>query len=705
MTGPGGKSPPLRNVTLAIAASLRAAVWIGAIVALEAAARIYFDPSLSDSRLDALAFSVWGVAAGAGAGLGLGFLSGIVLAPALGATAAAAWSVLLLAFGRPLAALLDTLTGRTAAGWIAFVVGIAAASAVVFFAPTFTPADRGRGKRGGRLGWLVPIAAVALVLGISGARVAVARTKDSSGASPSLLLVTVDTLRADAIAAFREGRAVPPGLERARTPRLDKLASESVVFTQATTPLPKTPQAIASMMTGTYPGSHGLRDLFSALDRSSLTAAEVLRSEGWATRAVVTNLLVGRGSGIGQGFDRYHDKDGLRSQVKALAVVDMAARLAPSAVTWTLNRFPSLRSGREDATETTDRAIRELARLSGRPYFLWVHYLDPHWTYWAPQPYRDEADTAAEASFTLYDDVRRGSLPIGEMIHHNRMDPADVARVRSLYAGEVAYMDAQVGRLVDAALSLPQAGSTLVVFTADHGESLGEHDYFFSHGDLVDEPGMRVPLIVRLPGGKTRAIIGAPVSLVDVMPTFLELMGAPIPSRIQGRSLGPMIHGEMNAAYENSQNHMVFGESDLSYLGTNPWPTIPGEAGKLRSVWAGRYKLVRIPHDHDRARALDPELGSGSAGRVNAFGFEEATRLGGSSPDVVRLFDLASDPSELDDIAGKEPERTAEMGRALDAWLSTMAGRESAERSGSRELLEGLKSLGYVDPGKEKERP
>jgi arylsulfatase A-like enzyme len=362
------------------------------------------------------------------------------------------------------------------------------------------------------------------------------------------------------------------------------------------------------------------------------------------------------------------------------------------------NAFPSLRLGHENASETTDRAIEMLQETSGGTFFLWVHYLDPHWTYWAPEPYRSAADTEPGAPFTLYDDVRSGRLPIGKMIHHNEMAAPELERVRSLYAGEVAYVDAEVGRLVDAALVGPRAGSTYIVFTSDHGESVGEQGYFFSHGDLVNEASIRVPMIIRPPGGAVRRSVATPASLVDLAPTLLELAGASIPSKVQGTSLARLMTPS-EAGESAARPHPIFGESDLSYLSENPLPTIPGEAGKLRFIRTGPYKLVRVPRDHAAARRLDPALGSASAGRRNSLGFEEATRLGPSAPDLVSLYDLSTDPGETRDLSAEEPERLAAMLHALDGWLSAFSGLPGSERTGSQELLDGLRSLGYVDPG------
>ncbi len=699
MSSLGGDAPyHPRFFFQAVAASWRASVYMGAAGAVEAACRLAADPSLYDSRIDALVYAGAAVVVAWAFGLIVGFLAALVLITRWGEVAASLWPATFALTVWPLALLLEPLLGRRPGAWLAVPLAVGASVAVVAGASSFTPADglilRPRERRRRRR-YLIPILIPVLVLLWLGGRLVLDRRRPPDGAR-SLLLITVDTLRADALGSFRDGRPIPAGLERARTERLDALAGQSWTFTEASTPIPKTPQAIASLMTGNYPGRHGLRDLFSGLDRSSLTIAEILRSRGWRTRAVVTNMLIGRGSGLEQGFDRYYDKDGLRPQIKRLAVADLAARIWPPAVTWTMNRFPSLRMGSETARETTDRAIRVLREGRGRPYFLWVHYLDPHWTYWPPEPYRSEADTAPGTPLTLYDDIKEGRLKIGEVIHRNRMSEEEVRRVNALYAGEVTYNDQEIGRLVDEALNGRGGGKTLVIFTSDHGESLGEHGYFFSHGDLVNEPSMRIPLIVRPPRGVAGVQVRAPVSLVDLMPTALEMLGPVVPSGIDGQSILPLIGSEA-ASGETSATRPLFGESDLSYLKENPHPSIPGEAGKIRFIRSGPYKLVRKPRDHDNARRFDPDLGSGNEGRVTIFGFGEATELKASAPDEVLLYNLDEDPAETTDVSETDPRLTAAMTAALDRWLLQALEGSASARDASEELLDALRSLGYVD--------
>ena len=629
----------MRRLALITRAAMAGGLVLAAAGSIEGTVRLWWDPSLRDCRGDAFQFVCWGIAINA--------LLGAILGAAYG-----------------------------------LIRGM--------FAP-------GAGGRHSRLTpvvlccvALIPIVACAVFFGrLMGGKAAPA---DAS----SIVLITVDTLRADALDVFRNGGTVPAGLERARTPHLNKFAGGSWVFLDASTPIPKTPQAISSLMTGNYPGRHGLRNLFETLGADNVTLAEILREHGWTTHAVITNGLIDRPSGIGQGFDVYRPRDGLRAAVKSYLVVQLCARLSPRGVRFILNRFPALRITAETASAVTDRAVAALDELSGRPYFLWVHYLDPHWPYQPPEPWMGQTDTMPAAPLTIYDDLRTGKVNIGEMIHDNKMPPAEVERLASLYAGETNYLDGEVGRLIEAVGSSAGSSSTIIVFTSDHGESLGEHRYYFSHGDQVYQPSMRVPLIIQVPGAGARTI-ESPVGLADITPTILDLARIPLPSELDGVSILPRVTPETAAAHAGDAHGFLFGESDISYLKENPWVTIPGEAGKVRYVRQGPWKLVRYPRDIAAARRFDETLGTVNEGLVTPLGSNETTKLGVSSPDIIELFDLGADPSELNDLSKKEAARATAMTHALDAWLISRLAPAGSQRPDEKELLEQLKSLGYVN--------
>src|SRR5260221_2167888 len=159
---------------------------------------------------------------------------------------------------------------------------------------------------------------------------------------PNVLLITIDTLRADHLGCYGYGKPT--------SPRIDRLALEGALFTRVTTSLPRTTQSLASILTGRFPKGHGARGLFSSLSSTNLTLAEILREQGYATGAVVSNLFLRPGRGFEQGFASYDN--------------------------------PPSRFDCDSAGQVSEEAIRWLRRLpSGKRWFLWVHYLDPHWTY------------------------------------------------------------------------------------------------------------------------------------------------------------------------------------------------------------------------------------------------------------------------------------------------------------------------------------
>jgi len=680
-------------VKLALRTALWAALLMAAAGAVEVVIRLMGRPPvIYDSRVDAVAFAWWGIGLGAAYGLAAGLLAGALLGRRLGVALAALV---------PLPTLLASWGGAVGAeGGIGILPGAWIMTAFVTLVVLMTAALMPARTRSARIPWWIAPLLVLVMLAVPAwlqARVMFFSARPPEDAR-NVLLITIDTLRADALGAFREGLPLPAGLERSATPALDALAAGSYGFLDAFSPVPKTPQAIASLMTGNYSYRHGFESLFSTLPWSNRTLAEALRGAGWTTAAVLTNGLIDRGSGIGQGFDIYRNRLGIRPGVKHLLLLDLLARLWPRAATTLLNRFDATRPFPELADTTTNRAIDMLRRVENRPFFLWVHYLDPHWTYDPPEPFRAQVDPSPGEPIAVYDDIDAGRVKIGDVIHHNAMPPEEVERLNALYAGEVRFLDDQLKRLLDAVAASPAASRTLIVVTADHGESLGEHDYWFSHGDRVYQPSLHVPLIIHLPGQEKGRRILEPVSLIDIAPTLLDMFGLGDHAGHDGRSLAGLLVPGGDAPAEDAEPHELYAESDLSYLPQNPLPTIPGEAGKLRAMRLGRYKLILVPHDHARARRLDPGLGARDAGKRTVLGFKERTTLGPSAPDVYELYDLREDPGETRDLSTVEPELTRLLADRLDAFLRNAIGDASSDRKKKdKDLLETLKSLGYIE--------
>jgi arylsulfatase A-like enzyme len=305
-------------------------------------------------------------------------------------------------------------------------------------------------------------------------------------ARPNLLLITVDTLRADHLGCY--------GYRRDTSPRIDALAREGTRFATAITAAPVTLTSHASILTSTYPSAHGLLGNQHYLIEGArlTTAAEILRPLGYRTGAFVSASILSHRYGLADGFDIYEDSFDLQAG---------AAR----------------RRGRQ----TVDLALAWLRRAKGGPFFLWLHLFDPHGEYDPPEPYRSLV------------------LPKRRAKHQSAREPSK----QMLYDGEIRYADAQVGRMLDHLQASGMAPRTLVILTADHGQGLGQHGIEGHIRSLFDEVA-RVPLILRCPGrvpaGK---VVGGQVRTIDILPTALELMGVERRVQFDGRSLAPLLQG------------------------------------------------------------------------------------------------------------------------------------------------------------------
>jgi len=338
---------------------------------------------------------------------------------------------------------------------------------------------------------------------------------------PNLLLIAVDTLRADHLGAY--------GYARPTSPSLDRFMNGAVVFEDAQATSSWTLTSFASLFTGLLPSAHGCTTYGSALDASFRTLAEILGEAGFDTAAVVSHVFLGPKHGLPQGFAHFES---------------------------TVARYDAAESNQAVSSPVvTDRALDWLAtrRRDDAPFFLFVHYFDPH------APYRKHAG-------------------ITERFGNDE---------RSRYDGEIAFTDAHVGRLLDGLANVPGSEHTVVVFTSDHGEEFGEHGGA-RHGSSLYQEVMRVPLAIAAPGIPPRRVPD-PVSGVDVLPTLLDLLGLPAPREpIAGRSLVPALLGDPLSGAP------VLGELRLK-------PLFPADALLL-----GRWKLVEGVTTPRLGRNIDP---------------------------------------------------------------------------------------------------
>jgi arylsulfatase A-like enzyme len=458
----------------------------------------------------------------------------------------------------------------------------------------------GRRHPGARWPGSFAVAFAVAVLGCSGEPEEHRRSAEGAGPPSSttstrlnVLLITLDTLRADALGAYDASRR--------NSPNIDRLAAEGVLFEQAVTSSPSTLPSHSSIMTGKQPYAHGVRSNNGyVLAEENVTLAERLRDAGYVTAAEVAAPVISLRTQLNQGFDRYTDSGSFEARLKRVSI-DQG------------DSWESRELEERDGSDITRRAIEFLGKQRDETFFLWLHYFDPHVPY-APPP------------------------------EFARRFP------ESRYHAEVAYADHQVGRVIAELERLGLAEHTLVVVTNDHGEGLGEHDET-THAYLVYNTTIRAPLILwgppDLPRGQR---IDTLVRSVDIAPTVLDWLGLPALEQVQGRSLRPLILGEflegdLTGYGESIEAFATFGASPLRYVRVGRWKYIHKVVPELFDVLGDgsesinrasgepeivarlrerlRELLVEVQAVHGSEVAIDPDV----LAQLGALGY-----VGSSSP-------------------------------------------------------------------------
>ncbi len=352
----------------------------------------------------------------------------------------------------------------------------------------------------------------------------------SAGDRPNLLLITLDTLRADRLGSY--------GYDAAQTPHLDALAERGLRFERATTVMPLTLPAHSSLMTGTFPAYHGVRDNGGFyLGEEQQTLAETLRDTGYRTGGFIGAFVLDSRWGIAQGFDHYFDDFDL-TEFGDTAGMDAIQRPGEVVV--------------DRAVEWLDAEGQAGVRRS--PFLCWVHLYDPHTPYDAPEPFR--------SSFPA---TRSGA-----------------------YDAEIASTDAQVGRLLDTLEAAGRLDNTVVVVASDHGEMLGEHSEI-THGFFIYDGAVRIPLMIAGPGIPA-AVIDESVRIIDVLPTVLGLLGVEPPTVVQGADLMPLARGERLRLVAHSESWFPryhYGWSELQSI----------QDGRYKLIKAPRRELYDLERD------------------------------------------------------------------------------------------------------------
>jgi arylsulfatase A-like enzyme len=423
----------------------------------------------------------------------------------------------------------------------------------------------------------------------------------------NVLFVVVDTLRHDHLGLH--------GSPRNTSPSIDRFAEDAVSFTHAYSPAPWTQPAVASILTGLYPGSHGLTSI-ARLPAEALTLTEILGQRGYVTGGVVSHVLLGERFNFDQGFDYFHTTE------------------APN---------PHSAVSTDEVTRQAEQALEWFSEAE-RPFFLFVHYFDPHYNYVRHPEVGFAAPSAGRLNGTEdIEDLRAMELSADE-----------VQFIRDLYDEEIRHTDDGVGRLLDSLRRHGVYDETLVVVTADHGEEFLERGWL-GHTRSLYEELTRVPLVVRFPGDSGGArVVDAPVSLVSLTPTVLDVLGmSDALAGAQERSLRPL------PIEEPADADGVLLEVDFIPI----WEGDEHRLTRKKALVASRHKIIR-----------DDVSGT------------------------VELYDLVTDPGERHDLSDERCDLRERLLAALERRVALS--RESAiglePVPHTEEQFEELRSLGYV---------
>jgi arylsulfatase A-like enzyme len=473
------------------------------------------------------------------------------------------------------------------------------------------------------------------------------------GGPRHVVLISLDTIRTDHLGCY--------GSTRPETPAIDRLAAEGVLFRDVTAPAPTTLSSHTSMMTGTWPQSHGVARNGFTVNERNVMLAEIFQEAGFHTAGFLGSFALAARFGFDQGFGHFDEE-------------------------FDLLVTPEREQDQRTADRVTEAALKHVDTLSDERLFLFVHYFDAHAPYAPPREYAERFVEEGAPVTSLFADVDAATE-----VHQGAILGPKEARgnfalqglrlciegatgeargsdewLADLYAAEVSFLDASIRDLLDGLESRGILQEALVILTGDHGETFWEHGDFWNHGLWVHQTTAALPLILRFPdqtaAGRT---IEMPVSTIDLLPTLCGIYGIETPARVEGIDLLPAVQGE------EFDRGPVFCQATRPYLqidSDGQWEN----ARKPRSIRKGRWKYVRAP-----------------------------------LLKVEQLFDLSADPGERRDLL-REPLLLPEASTALDRlrWLMTKWERSAVpldsrfDPSQMEDTARRLRGLGYVeDPG------
>jgi arylsulfatase A-like enzyme len=429
---------------------------------------------------------------------------------------------------------------------------------------------------------------------------------------PNIIIVVIDTLRADRLGQYGYGRATSPALA--------DFAAKATMYRDCAAPAGWTNPSVASLFTGLHTARHRTNAFGAVLGEEHTTLAEVLRDGGWSTAAISFNPGVRSELNYDQGFEHFDEFLGKSS------------------------KYPHME-------EMIDRAIEWIDDRPPGPFFLYLQPMNVHGPYRVPP----EARTALlgqppSNEFKYYAEPMKGILRRGELDLRKRVPDSYLESLNDKYDTAVRYSTDQLGAFFDLLIQRRLFDDALVIVTADHGEELFDHGGF-SHGFSLHREVVHVPLFVKLPGQREAREVVDRVSLMDVMPTVLEVAGIdPVPG-IDGGSLLAM--------------HERESEEPAVRLSQTAWAA----RCVARGITSGRWRLLEIERNYERLQ------------------------------NVVRLYDVELDPGETRELSAEEPEVVAQLRRRLRRHFNELEGRAGQVPENRMDELDEdrLRALGYVE--------
>ena len=444
---------------------------------------------------------------------------------------------------------------------------------------------------------------------------------------PNIVLITLDTLRADHLSCY--------GYQKSTTPNLDRFAEESVIFKNAYATSPWTSPSHASLFTGMYPSKHGLHHNWKVMNSNRVvplsedhqTLAEILAGQGYNTAGIIGGFWCKSTVGLAQGFDHYDD-----------ALINVIPDLQHFTLFKIINKFfplhdSAVRRGlnfSRVASQINRRVFSWLEENYQTPFFLFINYFDPHYPYLPPDEYSQ-----------LF---KENETSVVNESEKNRMD------LLAQYDGEIAYVDNKVGILLEKLKELNVYENTLIIITSDHGEFFGEHGLWF-HAHELYQGVIKIPLIIKYPLSSKRGVSSERVSLVDIMPTILDVLNLPIPKEVQGVILSETERTVLSEVYKHKYKQPTKGKNF---------------ARELKALFKDNYKYIKEYQNN--------------------------------SDEYNELYDIENDPGELQNLISTMPEKAEAMDKKMKEWLQYSQDQTVKDKPVKIDdaTREALRALGYI---------